>query len=136
MSLSGDSLIGGVRTQTSDEGGVYNFERLPPGTYSVKFELTGFRPVEQTGVRVSAAFVATIDAKLEAGGITETLIVSAASPTIDTKSNVQQTVMGQDLMEGVPTGRDPWSLAKIIPCLLYTSPSPRDRTRSRMPSSA
>ena len=24
----------------------------------------------------------------------------------------------------------------ITPCLLYTSPSPRDRTRSRMPSSA
>ena len=24
----------------------------------------------------------------------------------------------------------------INPCLLYTSPSPRDRTRSRMPSSA
>ena len=23
-----------------------------------------------------------------------------------------------------------------FPCLLYTSPSPRDRTRSRMPSSA
>ena len=29
-------------------------------------------------------------------------------------------------------------LPKVIPaaCLLYTSPSPRDRTRSRMPSSA
>ena len=26
--------------------------------------------------------------------------------------------------------------AKIRACLLYTSPSPRDRTRSRMPSSA
>src|SRR5665811_2592160 len=25
---------------------------------------------------------------------------------------------------------------EISPCLLYTSPSPRDRTRSRMPSSA
>jgi len=25
---------------------------------------------------------------------------------------------------------------KFISCLLYTSPSPRDRTRSRMPSSA
>ena len=24
----------------------------------------------------------------------------------------------------------------FVPCLLYTSPSPRDRTRSRMPSSA
>ena len=27
-------------------------------------------------------------------------------------------------------------LARTIGCLLYTSPSPRDRTRSRMPSSA
>ena len=27
-------------------------------------------------------------------------------------------------------------LDKYHPCLLYTSPSPRDRTRSRMPSSA
>ena len=28
------------------------------------------------------------------------------------------------------------STAKLESCLLYTSPSPRDRTRSRMPSSA
>ena len=28
------------------------------------------------------------------------------------------------------------SLAQLKICLLYTSPSPRDRTRSRMPSSA
>ena len=27
-------------------------------------------------------------------------------------------------------------IAKVYSCLLYTSPSPRDRTRSRMPSSA
>ena len=27
-------------------------------------------------------------------------------------------------------------MAKLETCLLYTSPSPRDRTRSRMPSSA
>ena len=27
-------------------------------------------------------------------------------------------------------------VAKAVACLLYTSPSPRDRTRSRMPSSA
>ena len=32
---------------------------------------------------------------------------------------------------------DPWRQAKHLRhCLLYTSPSPRDRTRSRMPSSA
>ena len=29
-----------------------------------------------------------------------------------------------------------WLLLQYLVCLLYTSPSPRDRTRSRMPSSA
>ena len=29
-----------------------------------------------------------------------------------------------------------YRLAQLYDCLLYTSPSPRDRTRSRMPSSA
>ena len=28
------------------------------------------------------------------------------------------------------------SYTQLLVCLLYTSPSPRDRTRSRMPSSA
>ena len=35
--------------------------------------------------------------------------------------------------QGVPY-RD--LIAQLCDCLLYTSPSPRDRTRSRMPSSA
>ena len=39
--------------------------------------------------------------------------------------------LGQRLLE---TG-DP-GVAMMWACLLYTSPSPRDRTRSRMPSSA
>ena len=30
----------------------------------------------------------------------------------------------------------PGDIIKVGPCLLYTSPSPRDRQRSRMPSSA
>ena len=34
------------------------------------------------------------------------------------------------------TSRHGEDLASIVSCLLYTSPSPRDRTRSRMPSSA
>ena len=39
--------------------------------------------------------------------------------------DIKQNVMGRNIQ-----------FIKLIPCLLYTSPSPRDRTRSRMPSSA
>ena len=40
-----------------------------------------------------------------------------------------------DVNEVVVIGVDS-ELEELIVCLLYTSPSPRDRTRSRMPSSA
>ena len=50
----------------------------------------------------------------------------------------QLTKSGRDLRKVLEAlGR--WSYANmrdLHPCLLYTSPSPRDRTRSRMPSSA
>ena len=46
-------------------------------------------------------------------------------------------VAGQRVFETKVTERgDVEEAIRIKRCLLYTSPSPRDRTRSRMPSSA
>ena len=115
VTLTGDRLIGGTQTIVTDATGDYRFDRLSPGTYDVKFELQGFKTVERADVVVNAGFVATINAKLEVGALTETITVTGESPTVDVRSNVQQTVMNQEILEGVPTGRDPWSLAKIIP---------------------
>ncbi|MGE0359113.1 MAG: carboxypeptidase regulatory-like domain-containing protein [Vicinamibacterales bacterium] len=115
VTLTGDRLIGGPQTVVTDATGTYRFDRLPPGTYAVKYELQGFKAVDRPDVRVNASFVATINARLEVGALTETITVTGESPTIDVRSNVQQTVMNQEILEGVPTGRDPWSLAKIIP---------------------
>ena len=42
----------------------------------------------------------------------------------------------QKLRQGFLDGEKPDTCRKCWNCLLYTSPSPRDRTRSRMPSSA
>ena len=115
VSVSGETLIGGVQTQVTGVKGGYRFDRLPPGSYDVKFELQGFKTVQQTGIQISALFVATVNIKLSVGSVSETLTVTGEAPTIDTKSNVQQTVMNQALLEGIPTGRDPWSVAKIVP---------------------
>ena len=115
VSVEGANLIGGAQTYTTDVTGNYRFDRLPPGDYTVKFELQGFKTVQQDAIRINAAFVATINAKLEVGSLEETITVTGQSPTVDVRSNVQQTVMSQEILEGVPTGRDPWSLAKLIP---------------------
>jgi hypothetical protein len=115
VTLSGERLIGGTETQISDSTGTYRFDRLSPGSYTLKFELQGFKGIVREGILVNAAFVATVNVKLEVGSMAESITVTGESPTVDTKSNVQQTVMNQEILEGVPTGRDPWSLAKLIP---------------------
>ena len=48
------------------------------------------------------------------------------------KEEGMQQGMREGLLAGIALGLE----LKFGPCLLYTSPSPRDRTRSRMPSSA
>ena len=42
---------------------------------------------------------------------------------------------GHVLLEGIP-GIGKTKLVQTLACLLYTSPSPRDKRQSRMPSSA
>ncbi|OLE84955.1 MAG: hypothetical protein AUF76_02080 [Acidobacteria bacterium 13_1_20CM_2_65_9] len=115
ITLTGERLISGSETATTDGTGGYRFDRLSPGAYVVKFELQGFKGITREDIRVNAAFVATVNARLEVGSVNETITVTGESPTVDTKSNLQQTVMTQEILEGVPTGRDPWSLAKLIP---------------------
>jgi hypothetical protein len=115
VTITSDRLIGGPQTQVTDTAGTYRFDRLSPGTYGLKMELQGFRSVDRPDVRINAAFVATINGKMEVGSLAETITVTGESPTVDVRSNVQQTVMSQEILEGVPTGRDPWSLAKLIP---------------------
>ena len=46
-------------------------------------------------------------------------------------ADVVVTINGMHIFSGVHEGIDAW-----MGCLLYTSPSPRDRSLSRMPSSA
>ena len=51
-----------------------------------------------------------------------------AAQAILKKAGVDGSIRVKDVSED--------KIVKIRDCLLYTSPSPRDRTRSRMPSSA
>ena len=53
--------------------------------------------------------------------------------SLDAVREQAQEIIGQG--QQAPSGHIPFT-PRAKNCLLYTSPSPRDRTRSRMPSSA
>src|SRR6058998_591450 len=81
VTLTGDRLIGGSETQVTDATGAYRFDRLPPGSYTVRFELQGFKGIVREGIIVNAAFVATVNVKLEVGSLSESITVTGESPT-------------------------------------------------------
>ena len=99
------------------------------------------RPTHQPSKALAMRFVAEVEARVARGlvGIPE-----QHSPERQGKALTLQGLAERFLQEANPPTKNPeryrsrlrYTLDKHVLCLLYTSPSPRDRTRSRMPSSA
>src|SRR5687768_110186 len=73
VDITSTALIERTRSTVSDGAGNYQFLRLPAGTYSVKFSLSGFRTLEQPDIVVNANRTSTINADLAVGSLEETL---------------------------------------------------------------
>ncbi len=58
-----------------------------------------------------------MNAQLKVGGLEESITVSGASPVVDVASTMQRTVLSQEQIESLPTGRSYQSLAATIPAL-------------------
>ena len=71
---------------------------------------------------------------LQAHNLGSLVIKSLIEKTKLKVDEIDEVILGQVLTGSC--GQNPARQAAINSCLLYTSPSPRDRTRSRMPSSA
>ncbi len=115
VTIAGPTLIGGSRVTLTGDGGRYQFRNVPPGTYAVSFELSGFAKLSREDIRLSVATTTTVDAQMKVGGLEETITVTGESPVVDVRSTVTQTNIDQDLYEAVPTGRNPWVMAGLVP---------------------
>ena len=100
VTVTGEAVIGGSRTAVTDENGVYRFPALPPGTYTVKVELTGFRTITQEA-RLQLGQTITMDAKLDPG-LTDTIEVTGFAPTVDVKSSAAQKNLTEEILEFIP----------------------------------
>ena len=70
-----------VRIQNSNEAGAFTFPAMPPGDYTVKAELQGFKTA-QNKVELHVEQSVRVSFTLEVGGITETTEVTGTSPLI------------------------------------------------------
>jgi len=117
--LSSPALIQ-PQTTTAAASGSYRFANLPIGAYTVTFELTGFKRVIRTEVRIQAGFNAEVNGRLELSSVEETVTVTGESPIIDVRSNTLGTNFGKELLEAIPSARDPWVILEQTPGMVMS----------------
>jgi hypothetical protein len=74
VSLKGE--ITGERSTVTDMNGLFRFDNLAPGNYSLEYRLEGFRTVYQNNVRVSDNMITKPRARMMTGGIRQEIVVS------------------------------------------------------------
>ena len=67
----------------SDATGLYRLVNLPPGTYTLTAELSGFAAFRREGILLRAGATFQVDITMEVGTLAETITVTAESPMIE-----------------------------------------------------
>ncbi len=113
VEASSEALIERTRTAVTDGSGQYRIVDLRPGTYAVTFTLPGFSTVKREGIELTGTFVASVNAELKVGQVTETITVSGETPIVDVQSVRRQNTLTNELLTTVPNARS-WAAIAVL----------------------
>src|SRR5436190_19215945 len=102
VTLTGPVLLQPLTAVTSETGS-YQFPRIQIGTYTVKFELPGFRSVVREDVRVTVGFSAQINAQMGISTVQETVTVTGETPVVDTKETGTKQTFTNEMLQSIPS---------------------------------
>jgi hypothetical protein len=114
VTVAGAALIQ-PRVVVASESGTYRVPELPIGTYSVTFELAGFRTMVMQDIRLTIGFRAQVNGELDLSAVQETVTVTGESPIIDTRETGVSTTFDLETLQNLPSGRDPWVMLERTP---------------------
>lgn len=114
------------RETTSNEAGVYRFDAVDLGTYSIQVKAVGFRTSDTTGVEIQAAHTTDIDVSLQVGAASETVTVEASAfeMQLQTSEQVRGANFSDRTVENLPiTGLDSLTVAQLLPGVMSLNQS-------------
>src|SRR5258706_7339445 len=113
----------GTRSVTTSQHGDYIITLLPPGTYTVKFELSGFQQQSKT-VSLAPTQALPLDITLGPAAVSEAVsVVGSASANVLTQTAQVATNFKQELIATLPTTRDINASLLLAPAVHPTGPS-------------
>src|SRR6202795_602334 len=104
-------------TSQSNDSGNYVFPDLPPGTYRVIAEQTGFKRESRAGIDLVVNSSERVDLALQPGNMSETVTVVAETPILQTERADTGRKLDTVLTENIPLGtnRNFQNLLNIVP---------------------
>ena len=104
------------RTALTSDSGDYAFVDVVPGTYTLQFELTGFKKNVQKGVTLDVNQVVTLNSTLQVGASQETVEVTSEAPQVDTTSTQLGAVINDRSVNELPlNSRDTYQFLQLQP---------------------
>jgi hypothetical protein len=113
------------RAVTTNEQGEFRIPGLPPGRYTVKVEMDGFKPINMPEFNLLGGETRPLGRlTLTAGGVSESVTITAeVTPVQTATSQLTKNITGDTLVSVQVKGRDIFGMMKILPGVVDTTNS-------------
>ena len=114
VELASPALIRPVLGST-DAGGWFVHQNLPPGSYAVTARSPGFRTVVNEAVSLQVGRTYSVAISLPVGAVDTAIVVEAGAAVIDTFKSESATVLSGDRLTNAAGGRDFTDYSRFTP---------------------
>ncbi len=113
-----------VRKAASTDAGVYTFPSVPPGSYTMKTEVNGFKTWLSQSFQVQVQQVVRLDVVLQVGQTSESIEVAATVALLQSENATTGAVIENKVVTELPlNGRQYLNLAALTPNANVLSPA-------------
>jgi Carboxypeptidase regulatory-like domain len=114
VTLSGAAVLG-QQVATTVTDGTYRFRDLRPGSYNIRYELSGFQTLNREGIIVETGKLVTVNIALAVATVAETVTVTGESPVVDVKNTRVGGTFDVTALQEVPSATDVWAVLGQTP---------------------
>jgi hypothetical protein len=135
VTLTNDGT-GEARTASTNNDGAFEFTQLVPATYTLVVESPSFKKFERKNITVGTQEFVLVDAKLEVGAVTESVLVTTEVPLVETSNASQGQVLDNQKLSDLPNlGRNPFMMSKLSLNVVQVGPPAYNRMEDQSGSS-
>ena len=112
-----------IETKTStNTAGLYFITSLPPGSYDLTVEKSGFETSRVASIPLTVGLAATINVTLSIGSVTQNVVVTANAVQIEAQTSAMQSTITTRSVEELPNlTRSPLAYAALVPGVVPTT---------------